>query len=246
MSDDRRVKVTLVIDETGAVRSLKATGDESEHAEHKIGNLDKSVKGLGSSFSGLKGMIAGGLGALGAGGLVFGLADIANKTKEIAEETEKFSSISGIGATASLRYTAALKARGISGEAAGNAFKFLAKNVQTAERQEHTYGLARAKSVTAGKVMTTQLGVQAEAFQRLGINLGQFNSLSEEDKLSLVVARFSKMKDGAEKTRLAVQLFGRGATALIPVLKGGALWLRSTDYGDDKDRVKKKGDGSYT
>ena len=26
----------------------------------------------------------------------------------------------------------------------------------------------------------------------------------------------------------------------------GALWLRSTDYGDDKDRVMKKGDGTYT
>ncbi|MBC7445936.1 MAG: arginine--tRNA ligase [Polaromonas sp.] len=26
----------------------------------------------------------------------------------------------------------------------------------------------------------------------------------------------------------------------------GALWLRSTDYGDDKDRVMKKTDGSYT
>ena len=27
---------------------------------------------------------------------------------------------------------------------------------------------------------------------------------------------------------------------------GGALWLRTTDYGDDKDRVMRKGDGSYT
>ena len=26
----------------------------------------------------------------------------------------------------------------------------------------------------------------------------------------------------------------------------GALWLQSTDYGDDKDRVMRKGDGSYT
>ncbi|MGH8830769.1 MAG: arginine--tRNA ligase, partial [Polaromonas sp.] len=26
----------------------------------------------------------------------------------------------------------------------------------------------------------------------------------------------------------------------------GALWLKSTDYGDDKDRVMKKSDGSYT
>ena len=27
---------------------------------------------------------------------------------------------------------------------------------------------------------------------------------------------------------------------------GGALWLRSTDYGDDKDRVMRKSDGAYT
>jgi arginyl-tRNA synthetase len=26
----------------------------------------------------------------------------------------------------------------------------------------------------------------------------------------------------------------------------GALWLRTTDYGDDKDRVMRKGDGTYT
>src|SRR4030095_15871692 len=26
----------------------------------------------------------------------------------------------------------------------------------------------------------------------------------------------------------------------------GALWLKTTDYGDDKDRVMRKGDGSYT
>ncbi|HWA37636.1 MAG TPA: arginine--tRNA ligase [Burkholderiales bacterium] len=28
--------------------------------------------------------------------------------------------------------------------------------------------------------------------------------------------------------------------------KDGALWLRTTDYGDDKDRVARKSDGSYT
>ena len=28
--------------------------------------------------------------------------------------------------------------------------------------------------------------------------------------------------------------------------EGGALWLKSTDYGDDKDRVMKKTDGTYT
>jgi arginyl-tRNA synthetase len=28
--------------------------------------------------------------------------------------------------------------------------------------------------------------------------------------------------------------------------EGGAIWLRTTDYGDDKDRVMRKSDGSYT
>ena len=28
--------------------------------------------------------------------------------------------------------------------------------------------------------------------------------------------------------------------------RDGALWLRSTDYGDDKDRVMRKSDGTYT
>ena len=27
---------------------------------------------------------------------------------------------------------------------------------------------------------------------------------------------------------------------------GGALWLRTTEYGDDKDRVMRKSDGGYT
>ena len=28
--------------------------------------------------------------------------------------------------------------------------------------------------------------------------------------------------------------------------EGGALWLRTTEYGDDKDRVMRKSDGGYT
>ncbi len=46
---------------------------------------------------------------------------------------------------------------------------------------------------------------------------------------------------------------GKVAAAVDALIKAGktyeldgALWLRSTDYGDDKDRVMKKTDGSYT
>jgi len=46
---------------------------------------------------------------------------------------------------------------------------------------------------------------------------------------------------------------GRVEAAVDALVKGGhtyeqdgALWLRSTDYGDDKDRVMRKSDGTYT
>ncbi len=38
------------------------------------------------------------------------------------------------------------------------------------------------------------------------------------------------------------ELVGHGHT----YEEGGALWLRSTDFGDDKDRVMRKSDGTYT
>jgi arginyl-tRNA synthetase len=51
----------------------------------------------------------------------------------------------------------------------------------------------------------------------------------------------SLYKDG--KVEEAVQkLIASGHT----YEEGGALWLKSTDFGDDKDRVMRKSDGSYT
>lgn len=220
---DRIVKTTLIIDDHGSVKVVHGLGDESGKTEHKLGGLDRSVKGLGKSFGGLKGMIGAGLGAIGVGGLAFGLSDIASKTKEIAGETEKFSAISGMGATASLRFGAALKARGIDSEAGGRAFKFFSKSLETATRQQYTYATANQKAAAKGKLATGLLGVQASAYQRLGLNLGKLSQMSEETKFTTVLGRLSALKDGTEKTAIATALFGKGAIALSPILEKGAL-----------------------
>jgi arginyl-tRNA synthetase len=47
--------------------------------------------------------------------------------------------------------------------------------------------------------------------------------------------------DGRVEATVA-RLVGSGAT----YEEGGALWLRTTSYGDDKDRVMRKSDGGYT
>ena len=221
---ERQVKITLVVDEKGAVHAMRTTADESEHAEGKFKHLDKGVKELGKSFGGLKGMVGAGLGAIGGvGALAYGLKSVLSTTSEIAEETHKFSSITGISEQTSLRYTAALKARGIGAEAGGNAFKFLAKNVELAERQEYTYGVAQDKAAAKHKIATGLLGVQATAFKQLGIDVATFGRLSEQGKFDLVIHQFESMKDGIEKTRLETEIFGRGGTALSTVLDKGAL-----------------------
>lgn len=222
---DRQVKVSLVIDDKGSVKVLRQAGEESSRTERHLGKLDRSVKGLGGSFKGLKGLLAGGLGALGIGGVAFGLSSIAEKTKEVASETEKFHTVTGIATGSSLAYTQALKARGLSGETVNKAFGFLAKNLRSAELQEKTFGSSQAKAAAKGKIATSVLGRQATAFKELGINLKQFNDLSEQGKIEEITKRFEALAPGIQKTRLERELFGRGGSALSTVLEKNNLGL---------------------
>jgi len=52
----------------------------------------------------------------------------------------------------------------------------------------------------------------------------------------------SSLYDSGRVAATVARLVGAGKT----YEEGGALWLRTTDYGDDKDRVMRKSDGSYT
>ncbi len=52
----------------------------------------------------------------------------------------------------------------------------------------------------------------------------------------------SSLYTGGAVERTVARLVASGKT----FEEGGALWLRSTDYGDDKDRVMRKSDGGYT
>jgi len=255
---ERTVKVTIVFDDKGSARIVKQVGDDAGHSTTKLEHLDKGVKELGKSFGGLKGLIGAGLGTLGLGGALYGVKELVSNTSEMSEEVEKFHALSGISAQQSLYFTAALKARGVSGQQAGKAFGFLSKNLQTAERQWKTYGFALEKAgvsqqkanlafdqavekgqplsvaqaaLTAGSTkMTSQLGVQAKAFQELGINLGHFMHLSEPEKLEAITSAFERMSGGVKKTALLKDLFGRGGQNLAGVLQGGALgWKHQTE-----------------
>lgn len=54
--------------------------------------------------------------------------------------------------------------------------------------------------------------------QKLGLGYEDFAGLSVEDSLKKVVEQFQRMEQGAEKTQLAVDLFGRSGQELLPLL----------------------------
>ena len=56
------------------------------------------------------------------------------------------------------------------------------------------------------------------ALNTLGINLEQIQGLSQEDAFEMMVRQFQKLPEGATKSALAMQMFGKQGQALMPLL----------------------------
>jgi phage-related protein len=69
---------------------------------------------------------------------------------------------------------------------------------------------------------------QADALltlQKLGLGYEDFAGLSVEDSFKKVVEQFQKMEQGAKKTQLAVDIFGRSGQELLPLFNQEVGWL---------------------
>lgn len=78
-----------------------------------------------------------------------------------------------------------------------------------------------SRSILAAKDGT---GNQSEAFAKLGVTLKNADgSLRKTDDVMMSLSDgFKKMPDGAEKTALAIELFGRAGARMIPMLNQGS------------------------
>lgn len=64
-------------------------------------------------------------------------------------------------------------------------------------------------------------GDAAKAFARLGIEARELKKESLDQNLELIAEKFSKLPDGATKTAIAMDIFGRSGANLIPLLNKG-------------------------
>jgi lambda family phage tail tape measure protein len=91
----------------------------------------------------------------------------------------------------------------------------LSQDELTSSMVKLTKGMSDAKQGT---------GEALKGFQALGIEVDKLGSA--DSAMQAIAEQFAGMKDGAEKTALAVSLFGRSGAQMIPFLNAGADGLR--------------------
>lgn len=170
---------------------------------------DQSAKAIASSVKGLQGMDAA-LGAisrhlsgiLSVGALVALGKSAIQLGSDLSDASKKF----GVSASelSALQYVAKLS--GVEFADLGGAFKFLSKAI--AESQNPASDAAIA-------------------FKAMGINVRDANgNLKPTNALFMELAdAFAGMKDGANKTALAMAIFGRSGANILPVMADGAAGI---------------------
>ena len=178
--------------------------------EGKINALGRAIGGLsgtaGKVSGGLKGLAgaAGGLsGALGS--LVplatgAGLAAMAKGAIDAADNMNDLSQKTGVSVESLSKFQQAANASGTSIEGVGGAM------------------------IKLNKGLAAGTGPAADALKALGISATDASGkLKTTDAVMLEVAdKFKAMPDGAGKTALALQLFGKAGADMIPLLNGGS------------------------
>lgn len=182
-------------------RSLNSFIKASETAGQSLGG---GVNRALDNFMGLAkgGAVAAGIlagGVLAAAGAATALVQSAGRQAEVLEQT---SQKTGIAVTTLQTWTVAMAQSGLGMDS-------LTRGVKTLSEQ-----------IVQSRNPNSQA---AEKFAELGLTATSVDGVLEQ-----LADRFEMMPDGADKTRIAVELFGKAGQDLIPILNRGSSGLRES------------------
>jgi hypothetical protein len=165
-----------------------------------LGNAANKVQGGIRGLAGAAGGLGGALGALVPAVSVAGMAALAKGAIDTADDFAKMSAKTGASVEQLSKFKQAADLGGSSIEEVGNSMLKLNRALGTGE------------------------GPAIEALKTLGINANNANGkLKSTDAIMLEVAdKFKAMPDGANKSALAMELFGKSGANMIPMLNGGS------------------------
>ena len=197
-----------------------ARGIRAGRAFVELGVDDKTQAALLRTERRLKAMAAT-VGAIGAKILAagtaatagFGLA--ARVFAKTGDALDKMSGRTGIGAQA-------LSELGFAAEQSGSSLETLEKGSRNLSRS----------------VLDAQRGLKTatDSFDDLGLSFGALSKLTPEDQLLAVGSALANVEDPAKRAALAMKIFGRAGTELLPLFNSGpagieALRKQARDFG---------------
>jgi hypothetical protein len=171
-------------------------------------------------------------------GLERGLAAATANLTKFAKRAGTAVAIAGAGAAAGL--IALTKAAIDNADALDNMSQRLGVSVEALSRLQYAAKLSDTsiESLQTGfRTLANNMVAGADAFAQLGINVANADGSmrSSVDVFSDVADRFASMEDGALKSSIAVDLFGRSGLDLIPMLNAGSAGL--AEFGRQSDAV---------
>lgn len=181
------------IDGNGFAKVKKLSGD--------LKKSDKQAKALGESLKkASRGIAIAGGAILTAGGAI---ALLTKQTMEQIDASTKASRAVGIQTELYTGLIHVMDLGGVSQESMNSSLKRFARNINDA---------------------SNGIGTGKRAFEQLGISIkNSEGELKSQEQLLLEVAdNFQKMENGASKTAIAQDIFGRSGADLINVLNGGS------------------------
>lgn len=177
-------------------------GLDSAQFQAGLSRAGKSMDGLAKKVA-VFGAAVGAAMTAAVGALSVSVKRTIDEADNMAKSAQKF----GVGIEELSRLKHAADLSGVSLETLGKGMQRLSRNMTDAEQ-----GLQAPK----------------RAFDALGISIKNSDGTlkSSTQIMTEVAGRFGAMEDGAAKTSLAMQLFGRAGAEMIPMLNGGADGLR--------------------
>lgn len=183
---------SIFVDNEEANKSIAKTSEEGEKSGGILAKLGGTALEVGKKF----GEFALGV-ASAATGAAAALAGIAMQSSEAASRVNDTAQVLGISNEAFQEWDYILGLNGASIDSFGVGMKTLQQKMDDLS--------------TGGKAAT-------EFFTNLGVEFDTITNSTPEEAMELVIQKLQEMPEGAEKTALALDAFGKQGMALMPVL----------------------------
>jgi hypothetical protein len=207
------VMLRMIGDNTDLRKKLDASERKLRRFEAQAKKTGRGAAGMNRGFAGASGGLKGMIGPLaGAAAGMVGLTAASDLVKDslgayqdLGKASLSLSRTTGMDIETSSAFVSMMKQRGIGANKLGVAFNTLSKKMTDA--------------ASGGKK-------SSEMFATLGVSMSAIERGDTAAVLGSVSDAFANMKDGPEKTALALKLFGRQGAAMVPVLNKGSGALK--------------------